>query len=178
MKNLVISILALGLTSLGFSQNKGNNMEEVQLEDVLITGVNLNYLEEVKSEGLSDNVISLENEASEFDVKSLNDFDGRKAPYKVKFIGTKGFIIAEYNRNGKIIKTSERYKNINLPKTLIRSVLNEYPESEFLKVVYTVEYDALKEAEKTYKIKIINEGRKRNLKINSASDFNEVITMN
>ena len=178
MKNLVIGILALGLTSLGFSQKTNSEMEEVQLEDVEISSVNLNYLEEVQETGISENVISLENEASAFDVKGLSDFDGREAPYKVKFIGTKGFIIAEYDRKGKILRTSERFRNIDLPKTLIKSVLNQYPGSNFLKVIYTVDYDALKDVEKIYRIKIMNDGKKRNLKISSGSNHNEVVTMN
>ena len=178
MKNLVFGIIALGLTSLGFSQNPDNEIDEIQLEDVVVTSVNLNYLEEVEEIGISENVTSLENEASVFDVKSLDDFDGRDAPYKVKFIGTKGYIIADYNKNGKIIKTSERYSNIALPKSLIKSIVSQYPESQFLKVVYTVEYDILKDAEKTYKVKIMDNGKKRNLKINLGRDYNTVVTMN
>ena len=178
MKNLVIGIFVLGLTSLGFSQNTNGEEEEVQLERIEISGTNLNYIAEVQDMELSDNVISLENEASVFNVQSLRDFDGRKAPYKVKFKGSKGFIIADYDRNGRIIKTAERYTNINLPKSLIRSVLKQYPQSSFLKVVYTVDYEALKDVEKTYRIKIMKDGKKRNLKISSGSNFNDVITMN
>lgn len=179
MKNLVIGIFILGLTSLGFSQNTNNETEkEVQLNGVVISNVNLNYLEEVQDAGLSDNVISLEKEASVYDVQGLRDFDGRKDSYKVKFKGTKGSIIADYDRNGKILRTSERYWNINLPKTLIKTVMMQYPNSYFLKVVYTVDYDTQKDVEKTYRIKIMDDGKKRNLKISSGSNFNNVITMN
>ena len=179
MKNLVIGIFVLGLTSLGFSQNTNSDIEEeVQLEGVVISNANLNYLEEVQDTGLSDNVISLEKEASVFDVQSLRDFDGRKAPYQVKFVATKGFIIADYDHNGKIIKTSERFRNINLPKDLIKSVLKQYPQSSFIKVVYMVDYDAQKDVQKTYRIKILDEGKKRNLKISSDNNFGNVITMN
>ena len=88
MKNLLIGIFVLGLTSLGFSQNTNSENEEVQLAAVEISSYNLNYLEEVIDIGLSDNVKSLEQEAANFDVKSLDEFDGRKEIYKVKFIGT------------------------------------------------------------------------------------------
>ena len=178
MKNLLIGIFVLGLTSLGFSQNTNSENEEVQLAAVEISSYNLNYLEEVIDIGLSDNVKSLEQEAANFDVKSLDEFDGRKEIYKVKFIGTKGFLIADYDWNGKIVKTSERYKNINLPKDLIKSVLNQYPESQFLKVAYNVEYGAQENIEKIYRIKIMNDGKKRNLKISSGSNYSDVITMN
>lgn len=37
MKNLVIGLFVLGLTSLGFSQNKKGEVKEVNLNDVVIT---------------------------------------------------------------------------------------------------------------------------------------------
>ena len=178
MKNLVFGLFVLGLTSLGFSQNTNDEIKEVQLEAIKISNYNLNYLEEVEEQGISDNVSSLEKEAASFDVKSLDEFDGRKELYSVKFIGTNGFLLADYDWNGKIVKTTERYKNISLPKNLIKSVLNEYPQSQFLKVVYNVNYDAQKETEKSYRIKIMNDGKKRNLKISSGSNFNDVVVIN
>ncbi|QYA26151.1 hypothetical protein G3I01_11715 [Gramella sp. MT6] len=178
MKNLVFGLFVLGLTNLGFSQTINNENNEVKLEAVEISGYNLNYLEEVEEPDVSDNVSSLEKEAASFDVKSLDEFDGRKELYTVKFIGTNGFLLADYDWNGKIVKTTERYRNISLPKNLIKSVLNEYPQSQFLKVVYNVNYDVQKEVEKTYRIKIMNNGKNRNLKISSDHNFNNVITMN
>ncbi len=178
MKNLVFGMFVLGLTSLGFSQNINNENNEVKLEAVEISGYNLNYLEEVEEPDVSDNVSSLEKEAASFDVKSLDEFDGRKELYTVKFIGTNGFLLADYDWNGKIVKTTERYRNISLPKNLIKSILNEYPQSQFLKVVYNVNYDVQKDVEKTYRIKIMNNGKNRNLKISSDHNFNNVITMN
>ncbi len=177
MKNLVIGLFVLGLTSLGFSQNTNSEVEEVQLEGVVVSNVNLNYLEKVQDKTLSDHVIFLENEASVFDVKGLVEFDGRKESFQVLFKGSHGYIIADYDSNGKILKTSERYKDVKLPKNTIKSVLRQYPNSNFLKVVYTVDYDDQKNVEKTYKIRIMNDGRKRNLKISSGGNLNEAVTM-
>ncbi len=176
MKNLVIGLFVLGLTNLGFSQNTNSESEEVQLKDVVISNVNLNYLEKVQDIASSVNVISLEKEASNFDVKGLAEFDGRKEAFKVRFKGTKGFIIADYDRNGKILKTFERYKDIALPKNLIKTVIKQYPESNFLKVAYTVDYNDQKMVKKTYKIQIMDNGKKRNLKFNSGDNLNNVFT--
>ncbi|GAA4326303.1 hypothetical protein GCM10023115_39190 [Pontixanthobacter gangjinensis] len=177
MKKLVIGMFVLGLTSLGFSQDTNNVNEEVQLEAVEISGYNLNYLEKVEEPGISDDVRSLEREAAAFDVKSLDEFDGRKELYSVKFIATNGYLLADYDWNGKIVKTTERYRNINLPKNLVKSVLNEFPQSQFLKVVYNVNFDAERATEKTYRIRIMNNGKKKNLKISSDSNFNNVVVM-
>ncbi|CAM4231760.1 hypothetical protein [Gillisia limnaea] len=177
MKNLVIGLFVLGLTSLGFSQNTTSEVEEVQLEGVVVSNVNLNYLEKVQDKTLSDHVIFLEKEASIFDVKKLVEFDGRKESFQVLFKGSNGYIIADYDRNGKILKTLERYKDIKLPKNMIKSVLMQYPNSNFLKVVYNVNYDEKKDVEKTYKIQIMNDGRKRNLKINRGDNINNAVTL-
>ncbi len=177
MKNLVICLLLLGLTSLGFSQNH-SEIEEIHLEGVVMSNVNLNYLENVQDIALPEKIVSMQNEASVFDVMKLVEFDGRKESFKVKFKTTTGHIIADYNRNGKIIKTSERYKEIALPKDLIKAVLNQYPKSTFLKVAYAVDYDDQKMVEKAYKVQIMKDGKKRNLKIKSGGILNNALTTN
>lgn len=176
MKNLVIGLFVLGLTNLGFAQNINNEVEEVQLEGVVVSNVNINYLEKVQDQTLADHVIFLEKEASVFDVKGLVEFDGRKESFEVLFKGSNGYIIANYDSNGRILKTTERYKDIPLPKHMIKSVLSQYPNSNFLKVAYTVDYDQ-KNVKKTYKIQIMNDGRKKNLKINPGDNFNKAVTM-
>lgn len=176
MKNVVIGLFVLGLTSLGFSQNTNREIEEVQLEGVEISNVNHDYLEKVQDIVLAVNVRSMENEASVFDVKGLDEFDGRKESFKVKFKGIKGYILADYDRNGIIIKTSERYKDIALPSNLFKAVLKQYPNSSLLKVAYSVDYDAQKTVEKTYNIQIMNDGKKKNLKISPGSNLNNALT--
>lgn len=178
MKNVVIGLLLIGLTSLGFSQNTGE-IEEIQLEGVEITNINLSYLEKVQEKVLPAIVISLENEASVFDVKELDEFDGRKEFFKVKFTSSKGYIIADYDRNGKIVKTSERFRDIALPKNLIKAVLKQYPKSSFLMVAYNVDYDD-NTAKKIYKIKIMNAGKKKNLAINPEANLNNtaIVSLN
>lgn len=178
MKNLVLGLFVLGLTSLGFSQNTNSETQDVQLEDVVISNINLSYLEKVQDIGLADYVKFLEKEASVFDVRGFVELDSRKRTFIVMFKSAKGYIIADYDRNGKILKTSERYKNIALPKNLIIAVFKKYPESSLLKVAYSVEYDYQKAVKKTYKIQIMNNGKKRNLKIRSGDNFNNALTIN
>lgn len=177
MKNFVIGVFVFGLTSLGFSQDINGEDKIVQLEGVVVTNVNLNYLEKFLDKTLSDNVVSLEMEASVFNVKEVAEFDGRKESYQVKFKATKEYIIADYDRDGKILKTKERYQDINLPKDLIKEVLRQYPNSNFLKVVYTVDYDDQNTPEKIYKIQILNDGKKKNLAINPDRNLSNALTM-
>jgi len=43
MKNLIIGLVILGLTTIGFAQDRSNEFE-VALEEVEVLGVNYNYL--------------------------------------------------------------------------------------------------------------------------------------
>jgi hypothetical protein len=177
MKKLVIGLFVLGLSSLGFSQNNNGEVKEVTLKDVVLTNVNFSYLEKVQDKDISDHVILLQNEAAGFDVSGNSEFDGRNEPFKIIYRGSKGYIIAIYDNIGKIIKTREQYKDIKLPVYIMKSVLNQYPKSGLLKVIYTVSYNNQKEIKKTYKIQIISDHKKRNLKINTGDNLNKTVTM-
>jgi len=177
MKNLVIGLFVIGLTSLGFSQNNTSEVEEVQLNDIVVANVNLGYLETVQDKTLSDHVTTLENEAARFNIKVSPKFDSRRESFKTIFRGSHGYIIATYDNNGMILKTTERYRDIKLPKKLIKSVLSQYPNSDFLKVVYTVDYKHQKDVEKTYKIQIMKDNLVKNLKISSDGNLDKTVTM-
>ena len=189
MKNLVIGLFVIGLTTLGFSQEKNGQVDEVQLKDVvishdntnevLLTNINYTYLDKVQDKTTSEHVKSLESVASRFNVMDSPKFDGRDDSFKTIFRGTKGYIIATYDSNGKILSTQERYRDIKLPKNMVRSVLKEYPNSDFLKMVHTVSYKDNKEVKKVYRIQIMNANSKKNLKIiaNHNQNYNNAFTM-
>ena len=47
MKKLIIGLLFLGITNLSFSQIENNEISEVELESVVVTAPNYNYLSKV-----------------------------------------------------------------------------------------------------------------------------------
>ncbi|NNC49100.1 MAG: hypothetical protein HKO01_01010 [Flaviramulus sp.] len=180
MKNFVIGLFVIGLTTLGFSQQRKGNVESVILKDVLVThtksdvpimNVNFSYINEVQNKTTAKYVKSLESVASRYNVMESPTFDGRDEPFKTIFRGTKGYIIATYDSNGKILTTQERYRDVKLPKKLVKSVLKEFPESHFLKAVHYISYNHKRDLKKTYRIKIMNDDQKKNLRITAdASD--------
>ena len=81
--------------------------------------------------------------------------------YRVSFFIPEGRIIAAYNKVGKILGTTERFKNIKLPKTVLRSILEQYPNWEIVEDAYKVDYaDKSGIARKQYKVKLMNGGKK------------------
>lgn len=178
MKSLVIGLFILGLTSLSYSQNKNGEVKEIELEDMIVNSLNKDYLNHVSEENkITDFVKELQYQAAKYDITECSGYDGRSNFFKVAFKGDKGKILAIYDKNGKIVKTAERYKDVILPKDIIKYVLTDYPKSTFLKMVYTVNYGGGSDIMKTYKIQILNGNSKKNLRIISNGNVDKSITM-
>ena len=187
MKNLAIGLFVIGLTTLGFSQEKYSVIDGIKLRDVIIsqtsdnevlkTNINYSYLEKVQDISTSEQVKELESVASRFNVMELPQFDGRNESFKTLFRGTKGYIIATYDRNGKILTTKEHYNDVKLPKPMIKSVLSQFPDCNFLKVVYNVSYKDQKDVKKIYRVQIMNNNATKNLKLVSEGNNDNAIVM-
>ncbi len=187
MKNLVIGLFAIGLTTLGFSQEKNSLFDEIKLKDVIIShnsnnevfkaNINFNYLDKVQDYTTASFVKELESEASRYNVLESPKFDGRDEPFKIIFKGTKGYIIATYDSSGKILTTKEHYKDIMLPKNMSKSIAMQYPQSGVLKVVHTVNYTDQKDVTKIYRVQIMNNNSKKNLKFTSKGNDNNSFVM-
>jgi len=177
MKNFVIGLFVLGITSLGLSQNVNSEVEVVNLNDVVLSKANLNYLSKVQDNTVSDHVKSLENDVARFDITESPKFDGRKESFKTIFRGTKGYIIATYDNKGNVLKTSERYQDIKLPVPVRQSLFREFPDWSVNNITYSVSYRIDKDAKKVYKIQIEKDNLKKTLKIDSDGNEDKAITM-
>lgn len=179
MKNLIIGLFLIGLTTLGFSQQKKGKIKAVQLKDVTVNttlsdisllNFNFSYLDKVQDNTTAAPVKSFQAYASRYDIMNLSEFDGRQELFQVMFKGTKGYIVAYYNNEGKILSTNERYRDIKIPKKMVRHILSEYPDSKFLKMVHTVHFKENNDVKKIYRIRILNDNSKKNLKITTTGD--------
>ncbi len=178
MKKLVNVLFVLGATILGFSQNINGKMQREELKNVVITNINFSYLEKVQDSSTADFVKTMETVASRYKIEELSQFDGRKEAFEIIFRGSKGVLVATYDNHGKILKTTETYKDFKISKNLRNSVLKKYPNSSFLKVFYTVNYDNQNNIAKIYHIKIKNDKVVKSLKICSYGNVNNALTMN
>ncbi|MBT8265214.1 MAG: hypothetical protein KJO41_07475 [Bacteroidia bacterium] len=171
MKTFVIgSLLFLGLTTLSFSQN-GTNIKEEKLDDVVVTPLNLTYTKFVQDENTPEKARLLENQAARFDVTELEIFDNSFEAYEVIFRKNEGSIIATYDKNGKIIQSTERFENVVLPASVRNKILTEYPGWAIQKDVYLVSYFEGRESTKTFKVQIKNGSKRKNLKIDSQGNM-------
>jgi hypothetical protein len=164
MKNLVIGLLVMGLANLGYSQ-QNDKVKEVTLETIKVTNINKSYLNKVQDATMSIHVKSLEDEVSRFDIKESPKFDGRSKPFKTIFKSSKGSIVATYDNKGKVLATTEKFKNVKLPDDVRVSVFKDHPNWVLFSDTYSVLYLRNKDLKKVYKVQIRNGNLKKNLKI-------------
>lgn len=190
MKNLLIGLFVLGLTNLGSAQSTQVEFLNPQMESNNILAFNedtnaptfkksapaiaaeASYLSIVKEETVSKHVSDLEDKVSRFDVTELSKFDGRSESFKIVFKGQKGSITATYDRNGKILTTSERFQDIKLPVPVRQTLFREFPNCSVNKITYLVSYNSNKDVKKVYKIKIEKDNLKRTVLISSEGHIN------
>ncbi len=175
MRAIVIGLLFLGLTSLCNAQV----IEENILAEVEVYAVNYNYLKDVNSKNLPKIVEKLERSAANFNVKELilkekNShirYQDENGNYKVYFSNISGKIDAVYNREGKILKTTERFRNIQLPRKVINSIADTYPKWVVTKDVYLLKYHHDKEILKKYKIVIKHNDKRIRISMDENGKF-------
>ncbi len=150
MKKIIIGIFLIGLTSQLFAQ-------EIKLPEVIITAVNYKYLNAVDTEDTDISVKALEEKAALYNIKLTDMYDDEYDTYTVSFYIPSGSIVAAYDKDGKILRTIEKFKNAKLPDNVRKAVLKRFPNWTFAKDVYHVSYDSEEnEVKKMYKIKLTN----------------------
>lgn len=164
MRKVFINLIAMSLVISGFAQNNGD-AEKVELKGVTVTPLNISYLNSVTEEFLPDFVKNLENKAARYNITESPVYDGNFEAYEVMFSQTNGSIIATYDGNGKIMETSEKFKNITLPYEVRNKIHAENPGWSIHTDAYLVSYYAGEEVEKICKVQLRKDGKRKNLKI-------------
>ena len=169
MKTLLVGLLFVGFTSLAFAQSNGE-VQEVKLAAVVISPLNVSYLNNVQDKSTPEVVRQLENKAARFDITESPVFDKNFEAYEVIFkeSSTKeGLIVATYDNEGKILKSYEKFNNVTLPPTVRNAVYKQYPGWSIQSDTYLVSYYSNKNVKKEYKLKIRKDIKKKTLKIDT-----------
>ncbi len=159
MRAFILGLIFLGLTSLCFAQEEGKLLSEVE---VYVT--NYDYLKSVKSNSIHPAISLLERKVAKFDVKSLNLEEDRYRTYTVLFFIPKGKISALYDNDSNIIKTIEKFSDVNLPIHVVKSVLKTYPDWNIESDMFLVNYHCKKGIKKNYKITLQKNGKSIKIK--------------
>ena len=166
MKNLIIALIITGLTTVGFAQEK-----TIALEEVEVLGVNYKYLDALGDGFVAQPVKLLEQKVATFDLKSLDGYEDEEDDYYVYFNIPKGKILAVYDKEGVIMRTSERFKDIRLPLAVSNAIVEKYPGWRIEGDIYLVNYRKDREIIKSYKLFIRKDGKNKRVKTDENGSF-------
>lgn len=168
MKKILFGLLTIGLTSQAFTQI----VKTEELSEVIIHATNYKYLNSINTEELASvNVGLLQQKVADFDVKGSGIYQDDYNLYHIDFFIPEGKILAAYDKDGKLMRTAERFKNVNLPIEVRKSVLDRFPEWVITKDLYFVNFHEKKGVTKIYKLRLENGDKMLRVKIDEKGNF-------
>lgn len=167
MKKIITAMLILGSTIQFFAQN--TNIEK--LPEVVLHNVNYKYLSDVNTVQEASIVEFLQNEVANFNLKNTDVYDDEESRYEIYFIIPNGYICANYNNDGEITSTLEKFSNSKLPPTVLNSVIHKFPGWSISKNTYSVTYNQRKGVDKSYKLILENGTRRIKIKTDGVGNI-------
>lgn len=133
---------------------------------------NYRYLNSVDDDKNALPVKRLQREVAAFDLKSSEYYEDEYDSYFISFYIPEGEILAAYDKDGNLLRTAEKYKNVKLPAEVAKTVAEKYPGWTIAKDVYLVSYYENKAVtNKTYKIILENGTKRMRIKTNDKGEF-------
>jgi hypothetical protein len=168
MKKLIIGLLFFGVaTQFMFAQV----IKPIELSEVHVA-VNYKYLDAIENKEVAVPVKMLEEKVAYFNLKESDLYSDEYDTYRVSFYIPEGQIVAAYDEDGKILRTIERFKNIKLPKTVVKSVTKRFPNWAIVEDAYKVDYYGKSGiSRKSYKVKLKNKDKKMVVKVDEDGEF-------
>jgi hypothetical protein len=167
MKNLILGLFIIGLTSPIFSQVVEGGM----LGEVDLTAVNYKYLSAAGTQNAALPVGYLQKQVAQYDLKESEFYTDDYDSYKVTFYIPDGQIVAAYDKDGNVLRTIEKYKDIALPKPVLDAIAKQYPKWSVYKDVYGITYHQNTGAKKTYKVTLLNKDKKIHVKLDENGNY-------
>ncbi len=165
MKNLILSLCTLGVVFVSFAQEPEVQVEVIELEGVVLRPPNFEYLATIQNRNTPATVKVLEGKAAYYDIEESDlDTDSFDA-YEVFFFHSGGRVIATYDKDGKILKSYEKFRDIPIPYMVRNIVFQSFPDWTINKNTYVVSYYRDKSITKTYHFQIQKGNEKRNIKM-------------
>ncbi|PWK20701.1 nicotinate-nucleotide adenylyltransferase [Xanthomarina spongicola] len=165
MKKIIIGLFIFGLTTQLFAQ------DPIQLDEVILVNTNYKYLSSTNATDLPIEVDRLQVQAGTFDIKTMDIYEDEYDFYDVYFIIPEGKILATYDNEGNILRTAEKYKNLDLPKPILQSIEKRFPNWNVTKDVYLVKYRESEGSKFTYKITLENGNKRIKVKLDEQGKF-------
>lgn len=168
MKKLIFGFVILGFVFNTYAQK----IKTEELSEVVIAATNYKYLNKTGIENASVPVTLLEQKVASYDITSSEFYNDEYDSYVVSFYIPEGKILAAYDKDGTILRTIERFKNIKLPREVLNSVAKQYPNWIFDKNHYIVNYYDSSSGNITKKYKITLKNGKKSIRVKVDAEGN------
>lgn len=168
MKKLLLVLFVMGIVAPMQSQI----IKTEELSEVIVYATNYKYLNSIDTkEEASISVEMLRRKVAAFDVKSSEYYQDDYDVYNINFYIPEGKILAAYDKDGKIIRTAERFNNVNLPNSVRTAVLERFPGWTITKDTYITNYYDNRGVSKRYKLKLENGDKVLRVKVDETGEF-------
>lgn len=165
LKFLLVLVIAIAGTA-------ARSFAQVILPEVKIVASTYKYLNATDNREMSQPVRMLEFQAASYDVKKAQFYDDDYEGYYISFYIPDGKILAAYDRNGKLLRTAEKFRNTKLPEPVREAVGKRFPNWHIAQDVYLVQYfDHKGGADKTFKLLLENGDKRMKVKLNGNGEF-------
>ncbi|NNC70092.1 MAG: nicotinate-nucleotide adenylyltransferase [Flavobacteriaceae bacterium] len=145
--------------------------DPIQLPEITVVAKNYKYLNQTDSKDATLPVKLLQQKVANYDVKSQDFYSENYDYYTVSFYIPEGKVFAEYDSEGNIIRTIERYKDIALPKEITSAILKRFPKWTITKDIYLIRYNEKDGSKMKYKIALENGMERLKVKLDGAGNF-------
>ncbi len=166
--NFITGILFVGLTLMATTTQ---TLAQIVLPEIIVRAANYKYLNAMNPEDAAQPVSMIEQYAAAYDIKGTAFYEDEYDNYFISFFIPEGKILAAYDKNGALIRTIEKYKNVDVPRAVKQAVANRYPKWAITKDVYLVNYQAQGATTKQYKLVLENGDKRMRVKITDTGEF-------
>ena len=157
MKRLKFFIILIILTGEFASRSFAQNI----LPEVKIVASTYKYLNEARNREMGQPVRMLEYYAASYDLKKSEFYDGNPDGYYISFSVADAEILAMYDKDGKLLRTSEKFTNTKMPVMIKDEMGLTAPGWHVVRDEYKFNYnDRNGAADKTFEL-LLKKGCKR-----------------
>jgi hypothetical protein len=153
----------------------GHSMQALSQEtlpEVTVTAANYKYLKNVGGKEVPVSVRQLERMAASYDIRNSEFYEEDHDSYFISFYLPEGVILAAYDKDGKLLRTAERYSNITLPSAVSAAIAGAFPNWSIDRDVYLVNYfDDGAKATKKYKLVLRRGNRRMRVQMNERGEL-------
>lgn len=163
MKKIILGLFVIALTTqFGLTtQAIAQVVDDGMLPEIEVHAMNYKYLNSIDNAEAPVPVRLLEQKVANHDLKNSDIYSDEYDTYYVSFFIPEGKIVAVYDKDGKLVRTIEKFVNITPPKDVTKSVAKRFPGWHIYKDTYLVSYHQDKGVtKKQYKL-ILENGNER-----------------